>query len=202
MRAKREMIRFVVGPEDLVVPDLAGKLPGRGLWVTASREKIMLAAQKNFFAKAAKAKAVVPPLLAEQVDALLARSVLNLIGLSRRAGAIIAGYEKVRELLAQPVTAQGISAILEASDGAEDGRKSILFKAKAMALPAVVIGCFSTKDLSVALGLEHVIHAALAPRRADANGLATRVLDEIFRLSGFRPLIPEGWQPMRTVEQA
>lgn len=200
------MIRFVVGPDDIVVPDIAGKLPGRGLWVTASREMVDLAVKKQAFAKAAKAKVLAPVDLSDQVEALLRRAILSLLGFARRAGALVQGYEKIKELLGAPDAARTISALIEAADGAEDGRKSILAKARAMSLPAPVIGCFTSAELSMALGLEHVIHAALAPRRPDAKGLASRILDETLRLSGFTCLVPPAWvqagKATGTVEKA
>lgn len=181
----------------MVVPDIAGKLPGRGLWVTASRPMVDLAVKKQAFAKAAKAKVLAPLDLSDQTEALLRRAILSLLGFARRAGALIQGYEKVKELLSGPEAASIVSALIEAADGAEDGRKSILAKARAMELPAPIIGCFGSTELSMALGLEHVIHAALAPRRSDAKGLASRILDETTRLSGFTSLRPEGWQSHR-----
>lgn len=200
------MVRFVVGPDETIVPDISGKLPGRGLWVTASRDMVDLAVKKQAFAKAAKAKVLVPPDLSDQVAAILRRSILSLFGFARRAGALIQGYEKVKELLGAPEAASIVSALIEASDGAEDGRKSILAKARAMALPVPVIGCFTSAELSMALGLEHVIHAALAPRRPDAKGLAIRILDETSRLSGFTCLVPPAWvqagKATGTVEKA
>ncbi len=189
------MVRFVIGPGDVVVPDIAGKLPGRGLWVTARREAVDLAVKKQAFARAAKAKALADPALSAQVEALLRRSVLSLLGFARKAGALIQGYDKVKGLLAEPNAKSVICALIEARDGAQDGRKSILAKARAMSFPVPVIGCLSAAELSMALGLEHVIHAALAPRRADAKGLVRRILDETSRLSGFTALVPEDWVP-------
>ena len=96
------LVRFVVGPEGQVVPDVAGKLPGRGMYVTASRP-ILEQARKGQFARAAKAPVTVPDNLAEEVERQLAHRVVDLISLARKGGLAIAGFEKVKEALALAV---------------------------------------------------------------------------------------------------
>ena len=99
VRDRDDLVRFVVGPADNVVPDIAHELPGRGLWITASREAVDTALAKNRFAWAARRKVNVDRALADQVEALLARRCLELLGLSRRAGKVVVGFEKVRAAL-------------------------------------------------------------------------------------------------------
>src|ERR1700722_15220998 len=88
------LIRFVAGPGGVVVPDLARKLPGRGLWVAANRAAVETAARKGGFSRSAKTKLSAPADLAEQVDRLLAKRVLDGLGLARRAGDLTSGFEK------------------------------------------------------------------------------------------------------------
>src|SRR3954465_8641548 len=90
------LIRFVAGPDGVAVPDLARKLPGRGLWVAADRVSVETAARKGLFSRAAKMKVAAPADLADRVDALLRRRLLDGLGLAKRAGALTFGYEKVR----------------------------------------------------------------------------------------------------------
>lgn len=178
------LVRFVAGPDGTVVPDVARKLPGRGIWVGADRESIAMAAKKGLFSRAAKAKLAAPADLADQVEDLLARRVLDGLGLARKAGSIISGYEKV-------VAALGtgkVAWLIEASNGAEDGRRKILSAARKAPTPPRLLGAFNSDELGLALGGENVIHTALLAGR----GIERWALD-VERLSGFRPLSPPEW---------
>ena len=99
LRPRETLIRFVVGPDHSVVPDLAQKLPGKGLWVTADRASIETAAKKNLFAKAAKTSVVVTHDLADQVASLLRRRILDLLGLAKSAGIATLGEPQVESAL-------------------------------------------------------------------------------------------------------
>lgn len=178
------LIRFVAGPDGVVVPDLARKLPGRGIWVGADRESVTTAAKKGLFSRAAKAKLTAAPDLADQVEALLARRVLDGLGLARKAGGIISGYEKVVAALATGKVAW----LIEASDGAEDGRRKILAAARRAAVAPRLLGAFDSDELGLALGGENVIHTALLAGRG-----IDRWTQDVERLSGFRPLSPPEW---------
>jgi hypothetical protein len=178
------LIRFVAGPDGAVVPDLARKLPGRGIWVGADRESITTAAKKGLFSRAAKTKLTPPADLADQVEALLARRVLEGLGLARKAGGIISGFEKVVAALATGKVAW----LIEASDGAEDGRRKVLAAARRAANQPRLLGAFNSDELGLALGGENVIHTALLAGR----GIDRWALD-VERLSGFRPLLPPEW---------
>ena len=178
------LIRFVAGPDGGVVPDLARKLPGRGIWVGADRDSVTTAAKKGLFSRAAKTKLAAPPDLADQVEALLARRVLEGLGLARKAGSIISGFEKV-------VAALGtgkVAWLIEASDGADDGRRKVLSAARRAANAPRLLGAFNSNELGLALGGENVIHTALLAGR----GIDRWTLD-VERLSGFRPLQPPEW---------
>lgn len=177
------LIRFVAGPEGQVVPDLGRKLPGRGLWVEASRASVEAAVKKNGFTRAAKTKLTAPADLADLVERLLVRRCLDQLGLARREGVLISGFEKS----AAALRAGKADWVIEASDGAADGRGKILALARHQT--AKVCGAFTADDLSLALGLENAIHAVLL-----AGGRADRWTLEVERLAGFRPLRPPHWE--------
>jgi predicted RNA-binding protein YlxR (DUF448 family) len=116
------LIRFVVAPDGALVPDLARKLPGRGLWVAADRTSVETAARKGLFARSAKRKVNPAPDLADQVAELLRRRLLAGLGLSRKAGDLSLGFEKVLAAVAGGKAA----FLIEAADGAADGRRKLL----------------------------------------------------------------------------
>lgn len=179
------LIRFVASPDGGVVPDLARKLPGRGLWVAADRISIETAAKKNLFSRGAKAKLSVPADLADLVERLLARRCLDQLGLAKREGVLISGFEKVHAA----IKAGKAAWLIEASDGAEDGRGKLMALASKVTPAVPVCGAFSAGEMGLALGLENVIHVCLlAGRRAG------RWSEEVQRLAGFRPLLPESWR--------
>jgi uncharacterized protein len=179
------LIRFVAGPDGVVVPDLARKLPGRGLWVAADRASVEAAAKKNLFARAAKAKVAAPGDLATQVENLLKRRLLAGLGLARKAGQTTSGFEKV----SQAISAQKVAWLVEASDGAQDGRRKLWALARKQPSVPGLIGAFTAAELGLALGLENVIHTAFLAGRA-----ADRWAQDVHRLAGFSPLLPESWR--------
>lgn len=176
------LIRFVAGPDGSVVPDLARKLPGRGLWVAADRASVETAATKGLFARAAKAPLKAAPDLADLVDRLLARRCLEQLGLARREGVLISGFEKS----AAAIRSGRAAWLIEAADGAADGRGKLLALARHQTTR--ICGVFGAEDLSLALGLENAIHAVLL-----TGGRADRWTLEVERLAGFRPLRPPEW---------
>jgi len=179
------LIRFVAGPGGVVTPDLARKLPGRGMWVMADRASVDLAARKGLFARAAKTKLAAPADLSDQVAALLYTRVLHGLGLAKRAGDLISGFEKVVAALGSGKAAW----LVEASDGAPDGRRKIQNAARKSPKPPRLIGVYTAMELGLALGGENVIHTAfLAGRGADRWTL------DVMRVSGVRPLLPESWR--------
>lgn len=174
VKETRDLVRFVVAPDGAVVPDVAERLPGRGIWLSASREMVGAACAKGLFAKAARAKVLVADDLADQTETLLARRCLDLLGLARRAGQAALGFEKVRIL----ISSGGAILLIAARDGADHGKAKLRGLGKS--LPVVEL--FASAELSLAFGRENVIHAALAPGR-----LADRFLTETVRLAEFRP---------------
>lgn len=183
---KADLIRFVVGPDDQLVPDLAEKLPGRGIWVKADRAALGLAVSKGLFARAARSKVLVPDDLEERVEALLLQRLTNHIHLARKAGAALSGFEKVEAQLAK----DKVVILFEASDGARDGREKLLRilknRQKGQKPPAKLVEFLNSMELSLAFDRQRVIHAALT-----AAPVATLVLADVERLAGFRTQSPE-----------
>ena len=179
------LVRCVAGPGGVVVPDLARKLPGRGLWVAADRTSVDAAVKKGLFSRAAKTRLAAPPELADQIEAGLRRRVLDGLGLARRAGELISGFEKVHAA----VSGGRAAWLIEASDGAEDGRRKLIGAGRRQQNPPRILGLYSSEELGLALGLENVIHTAFLAGRA-----ADRWTSDVLRLSGFRPLFPESWR--------
>lgn len=182
---EHQLIRFVAGPGGVVTPDLARKLPGRGLWVAADRVSVETAVKKGLFSRAAKTKLIAPAGLADQVDTLLHRRCLDSLGLARRGGDIISGFEKVLSSIRSGKAAW----LVEAADGAADGRRKLLSAFRTSPSPPQLVGVFSSEELGLALGGENVIHTAFLAGRA--SGHWTK---DVHRLAGFRPLLPEGWR--------
>ncbi len=176
-RPKAEMIRFVLGPEDAVFADIAGKLPGRGMWVTASRGAVETAVAKRRFHYAARRPVTVGPDLVVQLEDMLARRCCDILGLARRAGEMTAGFEKVKAVLAGGTA----GCLITAADAAADGRDKL--RRMAQSIPHVTE--LSGAELSLAIGRENVVHAALTRGK-----LNDRFLAEIKRLVGFRSSDP------------
>jgi hypothetical protein len=174
VRPKTELLRFVVDPRGEIVPDIAGKLPGRGLWLTAQRAIVAEASSKRVFARAAKAPVVVPEGLEDRVAALLVQRCVDILGLARRSGLAVAGFVRVKDAL----TAGKAALLVEATDAAADGQGKLA--ALAPSLPRVA--CLDARELGVAFGREHAVHVALGKGR-----LTDLFIAEARRLQGFRP---------------
>ncbi|MEQ1753945.1 MAG: RNA-binding protein [Micropepsaceae bacterium] len=185
VKAPEAMIRFVIGPDQSVVPDIAQKLPGRGYWLTADKAVILKALERDAFSKAAKAKVSASPDLAQLVESLLVRRCGELLGLAKRAGGITLGFVKVENVLRRQ--AGRIAALVEASDsGGADRGKLVSYVRRNGGIR--VIGCLTDAEIGLALGRENVVHAALTQ-----SPLADRFIVEAERLGGFRVLCPPDW---------
>jgi predicted RNA-binding protein YlxR (DUF448 family)/ribosomal protein L30E len=170
---KEQLIRCVCGPDDIVVPDVDGKLPGRGLWLSAKRNVVNTACAKNAFSRAARKNVKPMEGLADRIEALLVQRSLSLIGMMRRTSGVIFGFEKTRAWL----KSGKCRVVLAARDGADDGRAKI----KALAGDLPLIELFDAEELGRAAGRDHVVHMGLAPGK-----LAARFQVEALRLQGFR----------------
>ena len=168
-----QLIRFVVGPDRTIVPDIDGRLPGRGLWLRAQRETVEAAVDGKHFAKAAHAPIKIETGLADRVEVLLSQRCLNIVGLARRSSDAVAGFEKVRALLKKRKSA----VLFVANDGGNDGRRKMLSVGGNVA----VIDLFSSTELGHVFGREKTVFAAVIE-----GGLATLLVRETSRLKGFR----------------
>ncbi|MBT8411322.1 MAG: RNA-binding protein [Octadecabacter sp.] len=171
---KAGLIRFVVGPDGTVVPDVLEKLPGRGMWVTSERA-VLEKASKGQFSKSAKAPVVVPDGLVDEVERQMARRVVDLVALARKAGLAVCGFEKVKGWLAG---GERVRALLQASDGSERGKTKLWTPEGAR-----YFGCLTAQELGLAFGRGGVIHGALASGR-----LSDRVVEEATKLKGLREI--------------
>ena len=166
-------VRFVLSPDGAVAPDFSGKLPGRGAWVSANRAALDTAINKGGFARSFKQNASITPALGDMVENGLAKLALSALGMARKTGDVVLGFDQVKAALKD----KSATVLIGASDGAEDGRG----KLKALARELTLVELFAGAELSGALGRDGVVHAALK-RGAGAN----RFLIAAGRLAGFR----------------
>jgi uncharacterized protein len=172
VRPKDEMVRFVVGPGDEIVADVDERLPGRGFWLSADRDMLMKASAKHVFAKAARRSVRVPDNFADQVEGALVRRCLSLVGLARRAGQAVIGYEKSREWL----KSGRAGIVVAASDGSAASRAKL--GALASGVPIAVL---RAEELGAAAGRDRAVHMVVSPGK-----LADSLKREAGRLAGFR----------------
>jgi len=170
VRPIAELIRFVVAPSGEVVPDIKRKLPGRGLWITASRQTVAEAVRRHHFSRGFKTSVRAAPTLADDTEALLVRSTVEALGIAAKAGQVVSGFSKVESALSQQGRS-ALSALIHASDGAADGIRKLDALARQIeagkrqsdgqppALP--IVTCLSSEELDLALGRANVIHAAV-----------------------------------------
>jgi uncharacterized protein len=170
---KAGLVRFVIGPDGQVVPDVLGRLPGRGMYVEAVAASIEKAAKKNLFTRAAKQPVTVPDGMVALIEGQLTRRVTDLLSMARKAGDAVTGYEKVKDMLAKGQA----RVLMQASDGSERGKT----KLRPPEGDNRFIGCLTAGEMGLAFGRERAIHAALA-----AGGLTSRVVEEAARLAGLR----------------
>lgn len=186
VRPIAELIRFVVGPDGAVVPDLKRKLPGRGLWITNSSAVVAEAAKRGVFSRGFKRQVQVPPALADDTAALLARAVTDALAMAAKAGEVVSGFTKVERSL----TEGSAVALIHASDAAPDGVRKLDAIARRTTETAgindlrghlPIIEDLTSDELDLALGRSNVIHAALL-----AGAAAKTVLLRSDALARFR----------------
>ncbi len=164
------MLRFVVGPDRQLVPDLAARLPGRGLWLSARADVVEAARAKGAFARAARGMVTVPADLSALLQAGLARRVADHLGLARRAGQAVAGFVKAREWIGSGRA----GLVVQASDGSKEERQRLVSGADVR-----VAWPLDGSALGAVFGRDHVVHVAVAHGR-----LAEALGNEIDRLAG------------------
>jgi uncharacterized protein len=167
------MLRFVIGPSAELIPDVAANLPGRGLWITPCRDVLEHAVAKGLFARAARRPLALPAGLGDRVEILLARCCCDLIGLARRSGLAVAGFDKVREA----IRGGRAGVLLSAIDGADDGRGKIQALGRDLPIAAVLTGV----EMGAVFGRDRVVHVALG-----SGSLGRRLIRDAEKLAGFR----------------
>jgi predicted RNA-binding protein YlxR (DUF448 family) len=173
VRPREELLRFVVDADGRLTPDITGRLPGRGIWLSPDRDSVKRARSRKLFERSARRALQIDEGLDDRIETLLASRCVELIGLARRAGQALAGFEKVRAMLRQGRA----TVLLAARDGAEDGREKL--RAAAPELP--VVDCLEADELGRAFGRERTVHAALSH-----GALAANLQVEARKLKGFR----------------
>ena len=184
------MIRFVVGPDQRIVPDLAADLPGRGIWLSARGDVLEAARIKGGFARAARGQVVVPPDMVASIVAALTRRIVETLGLARRAGQAVSGFSKAREWLVSGRAA----LVVQASDGSQDERVRFLGANRGR---APVVTPLDGWALGAIFGRDAAVHIAVAPGR-----LAERLRVESARLAGVLGLQPESATSTGTTPEA
>jgi predicted RNA-binding protein YlxR (DUF448 family) len=167
VRPVDELIRFVLSPEGAVVPDLKRKLPGRGLWITASRARVAEAVRRNQFSRGFKRDVRAAQTLASDTESLLVKSAVEALAMAAKAGQVVSGFAKVEDTLNGGQARSGVLALIHASDGAADGIRKLdaIVRQRAgnhgesRAFP--VVTALTSAELDLALGRANVIHAAL-----------------------------------------
>jgi uncharacterized protein len=178
-RPKDELIRFVLGPDGAVVPDIKEKLPGRGVWLAAAHDTVAEALKRNIFARTFKQEAKAPQGLDAQVDRLLTEAAISALSLANKAGEVVFGNAKIEEAIAKG----RVIALIHAREAADDGCRKLDAKArgKTGGIAAPAIRAFTVDELGLASGRTNVIHAALIQ-----GGAAFKVLAAASRLERYR----------------
>lgn len=181
VRPAAELIRFVVGPDGKVVPDIRGNLPGRGVWVTATRDAVEDAIKRKVFARGFKRDVRLPADLAAGTEQLLQRAVLDALAMAGKAGLVAAGFTKAAAALAR---ADAV-ALLHAAEASSDGiRKLDAVLRRRQGNPLAVIEFLTTAQLDLALGRPNVVHAAVLAGPASDTFLSRSRRLERYRASG------------------
>ena len=180
-RSPDDLIRFVVDPSGAVVPDLAQKLPGRGVWVTADKASVAAAIKAKAFAKSLKRAVTVADDLPQVIETLSLKRALQALSLANKSGLLTTGFEKVDTLIARGRAV----ALVHGSDAAEDGRGKLDRKFSAIqrdrGKAALIVDWLTIEELSLAIGRSNVVHAGLTQ-----GGATKRFLDEAERLRRYR----------------
>jgi predicted RNA-binding protein YlxR (DUF448 family) len=176
-----EMIRFVVGPAGEAVPDVRRKLPGRGIWITATRSAIEEAVKRNVFARGFKRDVRVARDLGADIERLLERAALDALAMAGKAGAVVGGFAKVEAAIGQ----DDVLALIHATDAAADGKRkldaALHRNSDEKPCKIAVIGTFTGSQLDLALNRPNVVHAALLAGPGSETFLA-----RVMRLERFR----------------
>lgn len=176
-----ELIRFVLGPEGVIAPDLARRLPGRGVWVDATRKSVTAAVHRQVFARSLKQAVFLPDDLPGLIERLMVKRLGEAISIANKAGLLTVGFGKVDELISRGQAA----VLIHATDGAKDGSAKLDRKFKALLGPErateVTVAELTGPELDLAIGRSNVVHAA-----ASEGGASQRILQEAMRVRRYR----------------
>jgi uncharacterized protein len=179
------LIRFVLSPDGAIVPDLARRLPGRGVWIGATRRELAAAVRQKAFARSLKCPVSVPDDLPDRVEILIKRRLAEAVSLARKAGLLVTGFAKVEELIADGRAV----LLLHAADAASDGVAKLDRKFRALRGPGAEVEAtvreLTSAELSLAIGRSNVVHAA-----ASGGGACRRIAYEASRLRHYREAGP------------
>ncbi len=180
-------MRFVLDPEGRVVADLRRKLPGRGVWITATREAVAEAVRKRVFTRGFRQSVSVDPDLGGAVEVLLRRAALQDLAMANKAGCVVAGFAKVEKAL----NGRNRVVLLHASDASADGQRKLdriaAGRSGQTTRETAPVVCFTSAEVSAALGRTNVMHAAIA----DGGGAGQKFLWSVERLRTYVGTHPE-----------
>jgi uncharacterized protein len=173
-----KLIRFVVGPDGEAVPDVKNKLPGRGIWITATRDALDEAIKRRAFARGFKREVRLPSHFVDSTEKLLERAVLDALAVAGKAGLVAAGFAKTETALAR----EKVVALLHAAEASSEGTRKLdaVMRRRSGETP-IVIGFLASAQLDLALNRPNVVHAALL-----AGPASETVLARCKRLERFR----------------
>ena len=186
-----QMVRFARAPDGSVAPDIAQNLPGRGLWIEAARKHVDQAVKTGAFSRGFKQQTVPDPALSDLVESLLVKRLQNTLGLAKKAGKVVLGFDQVRASLRK----QRPGTLLAASDSADDGRNKVYFLAKAIYSQVSLSGGLTSSELGMAFGRDHVIHGLI-----EGGPFSRKWRADYKRLTGFRSVPDAEWVAGRQEE--
>jgi len=176
-----DLIRFVVGPDGTLVPDLARRLPGRGVWVGATRALVSAAVQRKAFSRSLKQAVAVSDDLPDLIERLMTKRLAEAVSLANKAGLLVSGYARVEEMIEKGRAV----VLLQASDGSAGGAAKLERKFSALCDPEraeqAIVKELTGPELDLAIGRSNVVHAA-----ASEGGASRRILQEAARLRRYR----------------
>lgn len=181
---KGDLIRFVRGPDGTLYADPAAKLPGRGVWVTATSAKIAEAVKAKVFARSLKTEVKVPADLADRVGDLLERRALDALSIANKAGLVTTGFDKLDALVAKGPVSVLLHAREASADGAGKLDRKYIAVSRANHREHRIVTLFTVEQMSLAIGRSNVVHAALTKGGATEN-----FLSEAGRVERYRPAL-------------